>query len=182
MDRALDFLLSSPYVSSPPLLRELHEVVAVARQVREVTRGDEAREIWAGVYPTLSEGEPGMVGAVISRAEAQVLRLSALYAVLDRSAVIRAAHLHAALAVWDYAEASARRIFGGLLGDPTADVILNAIRTNGPMAAGAIHDLFSRNKPARDIRATLEQLQTSGKVRCRVQPTSGRPARVWEIP
>ncbi len=81
------------------------------RRLRPVTH----RAIWAGIYPQLAEAEQGLVAAIISRAEAQVLRLSALYAVLDRSPMIREPHLLAALAVWDYAEASARRIFGSLL-------------------------------------------------------------------
>jgi hypothetical protein len=61
-----------------------------------------------------------MVGAIIGRAEAQVLRLSALYAVLDRSRMIRTSHLLAALAFWEYAEDSAQRIFGDRLGDHVA--------------------------------------------------------------
>jgi len=36
-----------------------------------------------------------------SRAEAQVLRLSAIYAVLDSTSIVGLPHLQAALAVWD---------------------------------------------------------------------------------
>ena len=46
----------------------------------------------------------GMLGAVTSRAEAQVVRLSCLYALLDSSKVIRRQHMTAALAVWRYCE------------------------------------------------------------------------------
>lgn len=67
-----------------------------------------------------------------------MLRLSALYTVLDCSTLIRPAHLTAALALWDYAEASARRIFGRRLGPPVADVILEGLRTPGPMTETAI--------------------------------------------
>ena len=48
-------------------------------------RDEKARELWEEVYPELSDGQPGLVGDVTSRAEAQVLRLAALYAVLDFS-------------------------------------------------------------------------------------------------
>jgi hypothetical protein len=44
------------------------------------------------------------------------MRLSALYALLDKSAVVKADHLKAALALWEYCEASARFIFGEALG------------------------------------------------------------------
>jgi hypothetical protein len=95
---------------------------------RRLRRDAEATAIWQDVYPSLSEGAPGLFGAATSRAEAQVLRLSVLYAALDRSAVITADHLLAALAVWRYAEESARWIFGDATGDPTADTIIGALR------------------------------------------------------
>ena len=41
------------------------------------------------VYPALSEGRPGLLGSVIARAEAQVMRLALVYAVLDRSESIQ---------------------------------------------------------------------------------------------
>src|SRR4029453_5539785 len=72
------------------------------------------------------------VGAVLSRAEAQVLRLSVVYALLDKTAAIGVTHLGAALAVWEYCEDSAHLIFGARLGDPTADRILKARRNAGP--------------------------------------------------
>ena len=57
-----------------------------------------------------------------------MLRLALVYALLDRPAFIDAPHLRAALACWDYAEASARFVFGDTLGDPMADEILRALR------------------------------------------------------
>ena len=50
-----------------------------------VEHDDSARELWMRVYPQLSEGEPGMLGAMTSRAEAHVLRLACIYALSDRS-------------------------------------------------------------------------------------------------
>jgi len=62
----------------------------------------------------------------VGRAEAQVVRLALIYALLDCAREIRAEHLRAALAIWTYCEASARFIWGDSLGDPTADEILRA--------------------------------------------------------
>ncbi len=121
-----------------------------------------------------------MIGAIISRAEAQVLRLSLLYALLDRSAVIRPAHLKAALALWEYAEASARRIFSGPLGLSTADTILEALKTRGPMKKTAISELFGRHKAATDIDAALNHLAEAGKAQVRKEGSGGRSAEVWE--
>src|SRR5262245_58101855 len=87
-----------------PLADELRRLLANAHMLGEMRRDDQARAIWAEVYPSLSEGQPGLAGAIISRAEAQVLRLSALYAAFDGSPIIHAPHLLAGLALWEYAE------------------------------------------------------------------------------
>src|SRR5439155_25377754 len=76
--------------------RRLHNALQFARtRVQPVKRDDDARAIWAQVYPSLSEGRPGLVGALTSRAEAQVLRLSVIYAVMNESTVVRPDHLMA---------------------------------------------------------------------------------------
>src|SRR4051794_17945356 len=107
----------------------------------------------------------GLFGAVTSRAEAQILRLSAIYAVMDGSRYIEADHLLAALAVWEYAEESARRIFGGASGDPVADKIMKALR-NDPagLTRNEIRDLFSRHRSSDRIGRTLNHLKESGLV------------------
>ena len=167
-----------------PLVDELDEVVKWAREPRLIRRDPEARALWAAVYPKLTEGEPGLIGAILARAAPHVLRLSLTYAVLDRSPVVRPPHLHAALAVWDYAETSARRIFGDVLGLSVADTILAALRKRGPMTRTEIRDLFGRNKPAAEIDAVLAVLEHKGKVRKWDRPAEGgkgRPAEVWEL-
>jgi hypothetical protein len=164
-----------------PLIAELRSAVSFARGVVEVARDEISRAIWRDLYPELSEGEVGLVGGIISRAEAQVLRLSALYAVLDHSSFIREPHLKAALAVWDYAEESARRIFGGLLGDRTADIILGALRKHGSLSETQLHNLFGRNKPRTEIKAALEQLRAKGKIHHRFISTGGRPTSCWYL-
>jgi hypothetical protein len=64
---------------------------------------------------------------VTARSEAQVIRLALIYALLDQSTEIRAEHLMAGLAVWNYAASSAAYVFGDSLGDPDADEILRAL-------------------------------------------------------
>jgi hypothetical protein len=163
-----------------PLIEALQRVVIFARSAGEVGRDADARGLWGEVYPGLSEGRPGLVGAITNRAEAQALRLSVLYAVLDGSLLIRPAHLYAALALWDFAEASAKLIFGDRLGAPVADNILAALRSRGPMTQTAISGLFGRNKPAAEIHQALGVLRHDGRVRCTPQDTDGRAATVWE--
>jgi hypothetical protein len=165
------------------LVDELRQVVDWAQPDRLITRDEDARALWAAVYPKLSEGEAGLIGAILARAEAHVLRLSVLYAVLERSPVVRPVHLQAALAVWDYADASARRIFGALIGLSVADTILVALRKRGPMTRDQIRELFQRNKASAEIEAALRLLLDRGQVKRSARAAEGgkgRPAEVWE--
>lgn len=86
------------------LLERLMDCIQFARTAGEIARDGAAGEVWRAVYPTLSAGRPGLLGSIISRAPAQVVRLSLLFALLDCSPVIREAHTLAALSVWDYAK------------------------------------------------------------------------------
>lgn len=163
-----------------PLVQRLRKALDFARQAGELTWDKEARAEWHRVYPDLSEGKPGLLGAMTARAEAQVVRLACIYACLDRSLVIRLSHLKAALAVWDYCERSARFIFGASLGDPVADEILRALK-NAPngLTRTDIRDLFGRNKAASDIGRALRALVENGLARCEREETDGRPAERW---
>jgi hypothetical protein len=64
------------------------EIVRFASSIGQMHRDEEAREMWRRIYPALSEGGAGLIGAVTSRAEAQVMRLACLYALLDGRAII----------------------------------------------------------------------------------------------
>src|SRR5262249_22106558 len=133
-----------------PVMEEIEKAIAFARMVTDVARDDLSRALWTEVYPRLSEGEDGLIGAVLAPAEAQVLRASVLYALLDQSRQVRPPHLRAALAVWQYAEASARIIFAGRLGIPLPDAILGMLRQRGPMTKNEIWAALGRNGTAAD--------------------------------
>jgi len=113
-------------VNFNPLITQLREAVNFAKDAGELKRDEKARALWHEIYPELSEGKPGLLGAATARAEAQVMRLAMIFALLDLSDVIRVEHLTAALAIWEYCEASARYVFGESLGDPVADEIQRA--------------------------------------------------------
>jgi hypothetical protein len=141
------------------------EALAEVRSFGRISMSPAAKKIWTAVYSSLSAGQPGLPGAVTARAEAQTVRLALVYALLDASNVIDVAHLEAALAVWEFCEASAVRIFGNALGDPVADEIMVALKHAG--AAGlsrtAIRDLFGRNKSGDRIGAALALLTSRGR-------------------
>jgi hypothetical protein len=157
-------------------IKEAREFI---ENVGEMRRDNEARELWAKVYNSLTEGSPDLLGAVTARAEAQVLRLSLLYAALDRSPDIGKAHLLAALAVWDYCRESARYVFGARLGDPVADRLDAELSTKGKMTREEIVDLFGRNLRAERIERALQLLERFGRAQRMKEATRGRPVEVW---
>jgi hypothetical protein len=153
-----------------------------ARALGEVGMTAAAREVWASVYPTLSQGYQGLFGAVTARSEAQCLRLALVYALMDGAGSIDRQHLLAGLATWERAQDSARFIFGSALGDPVADEILRALRVAGAagMTRTEISGLFKRNQSAERIGAALGLL--AGK-KLAIHETkggeAGRPTQVW---
>jgi hypothetical protein len=50
-----------------PLVEHLHNALEFGKQTGLIQRDDEARRVWADIYPKLSEGKGGMFGAVTNR-------------------------------------------------------------------------------------------------------------------
>ncbi len=161
--------------------QRIDAAVEYARHLFVIDMSDAARAIWSGVYAELSQGRPGLLGAVTARSEAQALRLALIYALADRSAQIDAPHLLAALAILQYVQASAHYIFGDSLGDPVADELLTALRRRGDggMTRTDIRDLFGKNQRAERLNAALELLSSRGLARKSDVRTGGRPSEVW---
>jgi len=164
------------------LAKRMKERIEQARLTAEkgpIERDEEAEALWCAVYHDLSDGKPGLMGAILGRAEAQVMRLALTYALLDGATCIQTTHLLAALALWEYAEASARYIFGTATGDGIADRILEALRNQGPISETEISDLFQRNVKAGRIHLALGTLQRSRLIEGAIEETGGRKKTVW---
>jgi hypothetical protein len=157
------------------------EAASFARTVEEVTWSPGAIPQWEAAYERLTAPRPGAFGRATSRAEAHALRLSLLYALMDRSDRIEPAHLRAALAVWDYCQRSAAYIFGGSLGDRDAEAILDALRgAPAGMTRREIHTtVFHNHKPAYFVTVKLSLLLKMRLVRFERVATGGRPADRW---
>ena len=161
------------------LAGRIKQAVERASKAGRLTMTKEASAQWEAVYPTLSAGQPGLLGAVTARAEAQVIRLSLVYALLDGANHIDIPHLKAALAVWEYCEASAAYIFGNALGDPVADEICTALQHGDGMSRTAIRDLFGRHRSSDRVGMALALLVTKGRARVEHQDSGGRPVEMW---
>ena len=115
------------------------------------------------VYPKLSEGKPGLLGAITARAEAQVLRLSKLYALLDCSNMVEVDHLSAALALWAYCERSAGWVFESGTGNKNADRILAALKAAGKKGLTKWQitaNVFNRNVPKLELMRRSDYCMT----------------------
>ena len=164
------------------LVGHLKKAIAFARKTGELKRDEAARKLWAKVYPKLSAGKPGLLGAITARAEAHVLRLSDLYALLDCSALVRVEHLLAALAVWKYCEDSARWIFETKTGNKQADRVLAALKVAGEKGLTKweiTSDVFSRNATRFEIDEALRVLHSQRLAFRKEEKTSTKPAERW---
>jgi hypothetical protein len=149
---------------------------------RRMKRDQEARKSWHAVYEELSAGKAGLLGMVLSRAEAQVMRLACIYALLDCSDAVRVEHLGAALAVWDYCSASARLVFGDGLGDPDQEKLLKALRAspNGLTRTEIYSQVFGKHKSRDELVRLLSGMLTQGLIHRVSEPgTKGRPVERW---
>jgi hypothetical protein len=166
-------------------LQELGEQVAErltqARTLGRITMTDAAAEAWEKTYPSLSGDRPGLLGAVLGRAEAQVIRLALIYALLDNKTQIDLPHLRAALAVWAFCEDSATQIWGDMIGDDVSDTIFAALKTAGStgLRRTEMSNLFSRHVPSARITTVLETLQRAGKAERVPGHTVGHGEQRW---
>ncbi len=155
---------------------------ATARPQILFRRDQAASALWAQCYPELSYQTSGFRGAATSRGEAQVLRLSAIYAALDCSEIIGVPHLTAALTLWTYCYRSAARLFGASTGDTVADRIHEAMETsrNG-LSRKQIRTLFHGHVDSERIDAALAHLSSLGVIIAHRMTTAGRPATLWSL-
>lgn len=165
-----------------PLVKKIKEVVEFSRSVGEMERDEEARRIWHGVYGTLSNGTGGIIGMATNRAEAQVMRMSSLYALLDCSQVVKVEHLKASLALWDYCYKSARYIFGNqsIKYDKNGNRILEALQ-DAPegLTRTQVNRLFGSNLKTNQLDHIVNGLISNGYVQVikEKNPGSKRPVQ-----
>ena len=91
-------------------------------------------------------------------------------------------HLTAALALWEYVDASAKYVFGDTLGDPVADDILRALRAAPEgLSRTEIRELFQRHQSSERVGQALALLVTHHRAKSVMQTdTGGRPAERWK--
>lgn len=178
--KILPFGGTVPQAEWHALACRLTDAITHGMQAGPIGMTPAAQELWCAVYPTLSEGKPGLVGALLARSEAQVRRIAALYALMDTCHMVDVCHLQAALALWKFSEESVRWIFGDATGDPIADKIVVNVRICGELTDTDIQKLFMRNFPAARLLVAKQKLMAEGLIHSVVSPpTGGRPGLLW---
>jgi hypothetical protein len=165
-----------------PITRALVAALEYGNRELRMTWADDAKPLWCEAYELLTEDRAGMFGAVTARAEAQALRLAMIYALADLSQQIRLEHVESALAVWQYAEESARYIFGDAIGDPDADKVLETLKECADgLTRTEVRDLFGRNRSGEELDRILKVLADAGRVRVTRHREGGskKPVERW---
>jgi hypothetical protein len=160
------------------LITKLHQAVAFGRQVGEMEREPVASELWKVIYQELAEEVSGLVGEVLARGDAQMLRLSMIYALQEHSQKIAEQILQAARALWRHCEASACFLFGDRLGNPKAEKIFAALQTAPKgMTRSEIHrSVFKGNLKVDVLEEALRLLHKVGWIDSTPERTAGRDA------
>jgi hypothetical protein len=165
-----------------PLTEQFLQALAFGRATGEMPFDAAAREDWVRIYGPLSEGQPGLAGCLLARAEAQVRRLACVYALLDLCGEVRKEHLAAALALWGEVEQTVYAIFGHSTGDRLADEILEALQaTPAGLSRSELYLMFQRNQSSQRITSALGVLLANGLAHRQKSPPSGRgrPEERW---
>jgi hypothetical protein len=164
------------------LANKLAKAIDAGRKITRLTRSEEARKLWHEVYPKLSGDRPGSFGAITSRAEAHVLRLSIIYALFDGSSQIELCHLKAALECWRYCQDSALYIWGDFTQSGLAEKIRIALVSAGKngLTRSQLNHALGGRVLADEIDAELEKMCEAGGVVTETKATGGRPVTIYK--
>jgi hypothetical protein len=164
------------------VLAELGKRVRAAlerfRRFTRLRRTHEAEVLWKELYERMAlDLAGGLTGAITARAEAQVLRLSVVYAGLNGTSEIGVPHLEAAWAVWRFCEDSAAYIFQSATGDEVADRLVRALREALPAGLDGTQqrDLFGRHVSGERLAIARQRLEDLGLAETLTKETRGRP-------
>lgn len=158
-----------------------HAMLQKARTCGRLQRTPAATALWRDLYTQMDADQPGgLLESLTARAEAQTLRLSLAYALMDGAPAIDVPHLEAAWACWRYCRASAEYVFGEARGDPIQDKLLELLRGAGE--GGLTYAEQSKGLGGHisrsEITAARKALLDCGSITEWTQPTGGRAATV----
>jgi hypothetical protein len=145
------------------LADEIRNSVRFAQQVRQLPFKASTVKVWEALYSELATDRAGQVGAALARAEAQVLRLGMIYALLDSSNYVEPDHLLAAYEVWQFSEQSVQHIFNE---NPIQSRILLILsQSTTPITRTELHRAFANHLGKKELEEALCDLEDRGQIR-----------------
>jgi hypothetical protein len=159
----------------------LRTAIGAASDLGRIHLGEHATRLWsADLYDefTAADDEDAAWTEFTRRAAPYCLRIAALHAALDGTAIIGPGHLQAAAAMVRYSIGSAVYVLDKQMRDPRLDRIRRAIDTAGHEGIGRtdISGLFSRNVTRQQLDELLATLTGTGQYEVFTASTGGRPA------
>lgn len=174
----------------PPRLGDLRPVTArllgsldAAGRRGEMTFDRAGQGLWVASYEGLATSRGGPASKLTDRSEAQARRLSLVYALLDGAERISEVHVRAALAVVEYAGATAEMLVGREADDPRAERVLEALRLadGRRLERSRVRAVLGGRATPADLDAIRDRLVADGAIAVDEQVTNGRPAEVWRL-
>ena len=155
------------------------DVIEFARGVGRMRRSSQADRLWEQVYHELTTPVGSdLLAAVLSRGEAQTLRLSLLMALAAKRATIEVDDLAAALDLWRYSVASARVVFGQVH-DPLFEKIVSAVQTSPGITRTGLHKRLGWKLGSAELVSALARVKAAGAIHDERLDTGGRPSERW---
>jgi len=167
--------------------KKLYWILRFTRTIKEMKFSDTAKKYWAERYTELSIAERGQIGAINNRLEAQAIRVAMIYALLEKSSIIKKCHLISSLAVIEYSRASVKYIFTKHEVDPMAERITNALQAAYPkgLTKTAINSgVFNRNVSSSKLNEVLKGLVLSGLIKKKIKKAKsgkGQPTTSYKL-
>ena len=137
-------------------------------------------ELWLHTYFYFSKEHLGFVGPVLDHAEAQVIRLAMIYALLHSTDTICPHHLQSAPAFWQYCQPAAKSILAGRKPDTISDRIIAALKT-GPKSKIELHKFFNRRLEETQLDNALIDLIGQNQIHLRKERTNGPSKNILSI-
>jgi hypothetical protein len=180
--KSLPFGCIPEWYAQEKLITNLRDVVEWAKaEPRFMQWTDGGSAAWAK-WCDRRENEKGITGALIQRDRTHLLRLAMIYAILHCRVCINENHLKAAVAVWDYAKQTVRRIFGHMKGSSVAERIYDFILISGEVSTREICDHLTRNVSSKEIYLAIHSLESQKLVRTFTEKSGSKNIQKVKLP
>lgn len=176
--------LQNSYITLPnELEQKLKGAVEYGHSCNSISIDGDAEAYWIELYTSGKLQPPdGKLGELFARAANHILRVSLIYAIGDKDSYIRAQHIQAAYALWEYSYESSIYIFNQSL---TSDAIkvMESLKIHQKLKRSSItHEVFKRNHRREEIDNIEKELLSKNLIEISIDKNeTGRPTTWWSL-